>query len=113
MDFGFTKIGTLFFECPVCRKRMALGYPSMKIDANVYVEDPKNPESFILVKDNDIQNSPDFQFDPEGYNYLRAQCKRHGEPVLMVPVFKENRCKASQPVIETINIKATEGDEDK
>lgn len=101
MDFGFTKIGVQLFECPVCKKRMALGYPSMKISANVYVENPKDPESFIFVKDNDIQYSPDFQFDPEGPNYLRAQCKRHGEPVMMVPVFKNG------------NIKVTEGDEDK
>lgn len=90
MYVGFRSKGTQYMECPICKKLIAISDISMTIEGDIAVQDSRDPFIFLGIDQYGIENSPDIQFDPNGWKYIRIQCKHHDKPVFMVPCKEEN-----------------------
>lgn len=89
MSIGFSFIGSLLFECPECKRRAIISYPSLSIDGNIFIQTKDDKSLYEKIENEDIEKSNDIQFDPDGYNYIRLQCKHHIRPIDMVHISKE------------------------
>lgn len=88
MNFGFRSIGNFLFECPVCKQKAIISYPSLSVDFNLYEHNEENPNLFDKIEN--IDDCKDkFSFDENGINYLRLICRKHDKPVYMVLKNKE------------------------